>query len=168
MGKDEQHGLEEGKDVSTTSSSSTNDNCLSSPSPPPTAREWSKERKYITTWVVSLFKFISGLTSTSIVPNLPAIATQFGTAPGALSIFPLSTYFLGYAAGLLLIGPLSETFGRVGALQLSNLSFIVFNTAAGFAQTNAQLIVLRVLSGFGGAGPLSVRAILLAFHCSPN
>lgn len=125
------------------------------------ARNWSRRRKVTTTWVVSMFKFISGLTSTSIVPNLPAIANQFHTQPGTLTIFPLSTYFLGYAAGLLLIGPLSETFGRVGALQLSNLSFIVFSTAAGFSQTNAQIIVLRVLIGFGGAGPLSV-----SFLCS--
>lgn len=120
------------------------------------ARLWSRRQKLITTWVVSFFKFISGLTSSSVVPNLPSIAAELDIPQGALSIFPLSAYFLGYSVGLLLIGSLSETFGRLGALQASNIIFIIFNTACGFSQTKTQLIIARTLSGLGGAGPLCV------------
>lgn len=125
------------------------------------ARNWSWRRKVLTTWVVSLFKFISGLASSAIVPSLTTIANDFGTPEGPLRPLPLSAYFLGYAVGLLTLGPLSETFGRVGVLQGSNIFFIIFNTAGGFAQTNAQLIVLRIMSGIGGAGPLSLGGGIL-------
>lgn len=120
------------------------------------ARNWTRQKKVLTTWIVSMFKFMSGLTSSSIVPNLASIALDVATGSGALRVLPLSAYFMGFAVGLLLIGPLSETFGRVGMLQASNMFFIIFNTAAGFSRTNAQIVVMRVLSGFGGAGPLSV------------
>ena len=126
------------------------------------ARKWSRKKKVLTTWVISLFKFISGLTSTSVVPNLHNIALEFGTRSRVLKIFPLSSYFLGYIAGLLIIGPLSENFGRVGMLQASNILFIVFNTAAGFSKTNTQIVVMRVLSGLGG--PLSV-CLRLDYRC---
>ena len=72
----------------------------------------------------------------------------------------MSSYFLGYTAGLLFIGPFSETFGRVGMLQVSNMLFIAFNTAAGFSQNLRQIVIMRVISGIGGAGPLSVSVPL--------
>lgn len=120
------------------------------------ARNWSRRQKLITTWVVSLFKAISGLASSSIVPGLATIAMEFHTDPGILTVLPLSSYFIGYTIGLLVIGPLSETFGRIGMLQGSNMSFIIFNLAAGLSQSSVQLNVLRAFSGFGAAGPLSV------------
>lgn len=127
--------------------------------PAHSARHWSWRRKVLATWVVSMFKFLSGLASSSIVPSLTTIGDQFGIAPGPLRAFPISGYFLGYSVGLLTLGSLSETFGRVGVLVGGNLFFIIFNTAAGFAQTDTQLIVMRVISGFGGAGPLTVRCV---------
>ena len=44
-------------------------------------------------------------------------------------------------------------------LQISNMIFIIFNTAAGFARNNRQIIIMRILSGFGGAGSLSVGVL---------
>lgn len=120
------------------------------------ARSWPRRQKLVTTWIIAFFKFISGLTSSSVVPNLPSIAAELDIPRGALSILPLSAYFLGYSAGLLIIGSLSETFGRLGTLQASNCIFIIFNTACGFSRTKTQLIVARALSGLGGAGPLCV------------
>lgn len=131
------------------------------------ARLWPRRQKLVTTWVVSFFKFISGLTSSSVVPNLPSIASELDIPQGALTLFPLSAYFLGYSVGLLVIGSLSETFGRLGTLQAANLIFIVFNTACGFSQTKTQIIVARTLSGFGGAGPLCVSGKTPTFlECS--
>lgn len=120
------------------------------------ARDWPKNKKYLTTLAVSMFKAISGLASSSIVPSLVQIGSEFHTAPGLQQSLPLSVFFLGYTLGLLVIGPLAETFGRVGMLQGSNIFFIVFNTIAGFSNSNAMLCVMRALMGFGAAGPLAV------------
>ncbi|KAL9620604.1 MAG: hypothetical protein Q9160_004858 [Pyrenula sp. 1 TL-2023] len=89
------------------------------------------------------------------------MAQEFRTPSGPLRIFPMSSYFLGYTLGLLLIPPFSETLGRVGMLQTSNMIFIIFNTAAGFCQNNQQVIIMRALSGFGGSGPLSLGGGIL-------
>ena len=123
------------------------------------ARNWPRSKRVLTTWTVSLFKFISGLTASSLVTNLASMAQEFHTPSGPLRVFPMSSYFLGYTVGLLLIAPCSEILGRVGMLQTSNMIFIIFNTAAGFSRSNQQIIIMRVLSGFGGAGPLSVRML---------
>lgn len=66
-------------------------------------------------------------------------------------IFPL-------AFGPLIFGPLSEIFGRVRVLQATNLFFLVFNIACGFAKSTGQLLAFRVLAGLGGSAPLSVNS----------
>lgn len=47
---------------------------------------------------------------------------------------------------------------RVPVLQLSNLFFLVWNTACGFSKTKEQMIVFRFLSGLGGSAPLAVSS----------
>ena len=61
------------------------------------------------------------------------------------------------ACGPLFLGPLSEIYGRNRVLQIANILFLVFNLGCGFAQTSAQLIALRFLSGIGGSAPQSVN-----------
>ncbi|KAF6224703.1 hypothetical protein HO173_012860 [Letharia columbiana] len=49
-----------------------------------------------------------------------------------------------------LIGPLSEVYGRVLVLQLANLFYLIFNTACGFAHNTTQMVVFHFLAGLGG------------------
>jgi len=64
----------------------------------------------------------------------------------ALSIYQLSTAF-----GPLLIGPLSEIYGRKCILDASNVWFLVWNIACGFANTKGLLIAARFFAGFGAS-----------------
>lgn len=82
----------------------------------------------------------------------------------------LSVYFLGSAIIPLFAAPLSEIFGRLIVLQLSNLFYIVFNTLCGAANSQNELIVFRFLAGMGGAGPQAVRnphSHILVFKSEP-
>lgn len=73
----------------------------------------------------------------------------------------LSIFVLAFAIGPLFLGPLSEVFGRVRVLQLSNLFYLVWNLACGFAQNKAEIIVFRLLSGIGGSAPLAIGGGIL-------
>jgi MFS family permease len=94
-----------------------------------------------------------------IAPALSSISAEFGMAKGVMSQIPLSIFILGYAIGPLFLGPLSEIYGRVIILQLSNLFYLLNNLGCGFAQTSGQLMAFRFLSGLGGSAPLAISGV---------
>ena len=94
-----------------------------------------------------------------IAPALHSISADFGMAKGVAAQLPLSIFILGYAVGPLFLGPLSEIYGRVIILQLSNLCYLLNNGACGFAQTPGQLMAFRFLSGLGGSAPLAISGV---------
>ena len=91
-----------------------------------------------------------------IAPALSTISKDFGITSDAVANIALSIFVLAYAIGPLFLGPVSEVFGRVYVLQLSNLFYLVWNLACGFAQNTPQMIAFRFLSGIGGSAPLAV------------
>lgn len=85
-----------------------------------------------------------------------------------LSSFVISVFVLGYAVGPLVIGPLSEIYGRVPLYHVCNLIFLVFTLLCGICKNLQSLAVARFFAGCGGAsaftlGPASV-ADLVSFE----
>lgn len=72
------------------------------------------------------------------------------------SALSLSIYLLATAFGPLFIGPLSEIYGRQVILHISNVWFLVWNVACGFANTKELLIGSRFLAGFGASAIYSL------------
>lgn len=91
-----------------------------------------------------------------VAPALSTIAAEFNVDDEIVSQLMLSIFILAYAIGPLIMGPLSEIYGRVIVLQLANLFYLVFNVACGVSQTKVQMIVCRFFSGLGGSAPLAV------------
>ena len=106
--------------------------------------------------------FISPVASSMVAPALTDMSRDLGVSNTVESQMMLSIFILAYAFGPLLLGPLSEVYGRVPVLQLANLFFLVFNLVCGFAQTSAQMLVFRFLAGLGGSAPLSIGGGILA------
>jgi multidrug resistance protein len=82
-----------------------------------------------------------------------------------LILFPLhprSIFVLAYAVGPLILGPLSELFGRARVLQSGNLIFLIFNFACAFARSTNQMLAFRFLAGLGGSAPLGIGAGVIA------
>ncbi|KXT17068.1 hypothetical protein AC579_4345 [Pseudocercospora musae] len=125
------------------------------------ARSWTYTAKRNTTYLVSLYKLVSSMAASSPSPALTVIAVEFGTRSKVLKLLPLSAYLLGYTVGPLIITPLADAFGQIRLLQISNLFFVIFNLAAGFSKDNATLVTLRVLSGIGGCGALTLGGGIL-------
>jgi MFS family permease len=90
------------------------------------------------------------MVSTIMAPALSTIALELDMN-SAESVMALSIYLLATAFGPLLIGPLSEIYGRAPILHASNVWFLVWNIVCGFAKTKETLIAARFMAGFGAS-----------------
>ncbi|KAH8767280.1 major facilitator superfamily domain-containing protein [Diaporthe sp. PMI_573] len=133
-----------------------------SPAKIQTARDWPLWERWSATAVLSGYKFISSLASSTMAPGIDAISEEFEIHNPAASILLLTVYVLGYAIGPLLLGPASEIYGRKPVLALSNLWYLIFNIACGFAKSRDQMIAFRLLAGVGGSGPLALGGGVLS------
>lgn len=123
---------------------------------------WSMKRKWAATLIISSFTLVSPISSSMISPALPFISAEFGITNEVEASLTLSIFVLAYAIGPLFLGPLSEIYGRVIVLQLSNLFYLAWNLGCGFAQTSGQLMAFRFLSGLGGSAPLAIGGGVLS------
>lgn len=97
-----------------------------------------------------------------VAPALGTISREFHITNSVESQLMLSIFVLAYSVGPLFLGPLSEIYGRVLVLQLSNLFFLAWNIGCGFAQSSGQMLAFRFLSGLGGSAPLAIGGGLLS------
>ncbi|KAF2626067.1 MFS general substrate transporter [Macroventuria anomochaeta] len=137
-----------------------------SPDDPANPKNWSIKRKWAATLIVSCFTLVSPISSSMISPALASISRDFNITNEVEAQLTLSIFVLAYAIGPLFLGPLSEIYGRVIVLQLSNLFYLAWNLGCGFAQTSGQLMAFRFLSGLGGSAPLAIGGGVLSdcFH----
>ncbi|KAF2867121.1 major facilitator superfamily domain-containing protein [Massariosphaeria phaeospora] len=133
-----------------------------SPDDPQNPKNWSMKRKWAATFIVSAFTLVSPVSSSMIAPALTSISEEFHITREVEAQLTLSIFVLAYAIGPLFLGPLSEIYGRVIVLQLSNLFFMAWNLGCGFAQTSGQLMAFRFFSGLGGSAPLAIGGGLLS------
>src|SRR5436309_12526035 len=95
-----------------------------------------------------------------LVPALPVLATTFG---GDISIaqMTVSLYMVGIACSQLIMGPLSDKYGRRPVLLAGLALMVAASIACMFAQNLPQLIAARFLQALGGAtGMVVSRAII--------
>src|SRR5437667_7020854 len=97
--------------------------------------------------------------STIYVPSIPAIASAFETSVGRVQLTFVG-YLLAFAASMLVLGPLSDRYGRrrtiIWGLVLSALGSI----ACAVSPTIECLIAARIVQGIGACAGLVVgRAI---------
>ncbi|CAI9634561.1 unnamed protein product [Alternaria burnsii] len=129
---------------------------------PSNPKNWSMKRKWAATLIVSCFTLVSPISSSMISPALSSISSDFGITNEVEAQLTLSIFVLAYAIGPLFLGPLSEIYGRVLVLQLSNLFYLAWNLGCGFAQTSGQLMAFRFFSGLGGSAPLAIGGGVLS------
>ena len=92
-----------------------------------------------------------------LVPALPVLATTFGRDI-SIAQMTVSLYMVGIACSQLIMGPLSDKFGRRPVL-LAGLGLMVVGCI--YAETLPQLIAARFFQALGGASGMVVsRAII--------
>ncbi|KAI0254463.1 MFS polyamine transporter [Lactifluus subvellereus] len=126
------------------------------PDDPENPRNWSFRKKWGATIIVSAFTFISPVSSSMIAPASEQLAEHFNIHSTILLAMTTSVFVLAYALGPLLLAPLSELYGRSHVIQISNVWYLVWNLACGFARSRNELIAFRFLAGLGGSAPLAI------------
>lgn len=95
-----------------------------------------------------------------LVPMLPQLAVLFASDI-SFAQMTVSVYMIGLALSQLVMGPLSDRFGRRPVLIACFALVIVANIGCIFAQTLPQLIAGRFLQALGGAAGMVIsRAII--------
>ncbi|CDO72952.1 hypothetical protein BN946_scf185007.g6 [Trametes cinnabarina] len=133
-----------------------------SPDDPANPRNWPLKRKWAVALTVSSFTFVSPISSSMVAPAAAQIAKGFNIHHSFEANLTISIFVLAYAFGPLILGPLSEMYGRSRVLLGANLFFFAWNLGCGFAQSEAQLMVFRFLAGFGGSAPLACGGAVLS------
>lgn len=88
-------------------------------------------------------------------PGVPAVLEEFHSSSPQIATFVVSVYLLGFAAGPLLLAPLSEIYGRVPVYHACNVGFVAFSVACALAPSLNSLIAFRFLAGLFGVAPVT-------------
>src|SRR5262245_24021742 len=94
------------------------------------------------------------------LPGLPGIASEFGVDEGHAAQ-TVSAFLFGLALGQLLMGPLSDRYGRRAILALSVAIYTTASVACALATGVAQLVAFRIFEALGaGAAAVIVNALI--------
>ncbi|KAJ7643699.1 hypothetical protein FB45DRAFT_280497 [Roridomyces roridus] len=94
------------------------------PDDPMNPKNWSRNKKWKATIIVSLFTLISPVSSSMIAPASGQVAERFGVTNTVVIALFTSIFILSYAIGPLFLGPLSEIYGRNKVIQGANLWYL--------------------------------------------
>lgn len=116
----------------------------------------------LTRGLVIVLGFLSAVGPFAIdmyLASLPQIAGELGAAPATVQL-TLTAFLLGLGVGQLLLGPLSDMWGRRRVLLLATSAFTLTSVALIASPTIEVFIALRLVQGLSGAaGVVIARAI---------
>ncbi len=98
------------------------------------------------------------------LPSLPVVGSSLGIGADA-ALLSLMAYFVTFALGQMVFGPLSDLFGRKPPLYAGLALFLVTSIGCALARDIHTLVALRAMEGLGGAaGMVIARAIVHDLH----
>ncbi len=110
---------------------------------------------------------VGTLSTTIILPSFPAMAASLSAAPADMAL-TLSSFFLVFAVGQLLVGPLSDRYGR-RPLILGGLTLFVLGSLLGAGATDlSTMVAARVIQAAGVcAASVLARAVARDLYDGP-
>ncbi|TDN68729.1 Bcr/CflA family multidrug efflux MFS transporter [Paraburkholderia sp. BL10I2N1] len=98
------------------------------------------------------------------LPSLPSIAQAFSVAAGAAQS-TLTSFMFGFSIGMLLYGPLSDSFGRRPVLLGGIVMYVLASVACALSFSIGSLMLFRFVQALGaGAASVLARAIARDAH----
>jgi len=124
----------------------------------------NKQQKYLgntgTLIFLALISAFPPLSTDLYIPAMPQMVESLTTTHARVNM-TLSMFFIVYASGLLVWGPLSEKFGRKPILLAGLGTYIIASILCGVSLSIDQLIGSRVLQAFGGSAVTVVATALV-------
>ncbi|KAH7882587.1 major facilitator superfamily domain-containing protein [Phlebopus sp. FC_14] len=115
----------------------------------------SRLRRWIVVLVISSASLCVACAS-SVASFTETGAAQTFHVSHEVTILGISLFVAGLGAGPLLVGPLSEVYGRNAVYRVSYILFLIFTFPVAFAPNIAVFLLFRLLTGFCGSAFLSV------------
>lgn len=103
---------------------------------------------------------IGPMSMQAIMPTLPALAAYF-RQDIAVAQLTISLYLVGLACSQLVVGPLSDKFGRRPVILAGLFLMVLSNLAGIFAATLPQVIAARIIQALGAAAGLAVGRAMI-------
>ncbi|WP_283679589.1 multidrug effflux MFS transporter [Lentilactobacillus sp. Marseille-Q4993] len=121
-------------------------------------------------WLILILGTISATGPLSIdmyLPALPEMTKDFAS-PASLIQLSLSSCLIGLALGQIIVGPLSDKFGRKIPLITGFTIFAIVSLILSFSNSVSVLIILRFIQGLAGAtGQVLSKAIARDLFSGP-
>ena len=95
------------------------------------------------------------------LPGFPAMGEELGASASEVQL-TLTTFLVGLAAGQLVMGPLSDRYGRRPPLVVSTAVCVVAGAVCALAPNVAVLAAARLVQGFAGAGGMVIGRAVIA------
>ncbi len=124
------------------------------------------EYKWIAATVTTIGIFMVGLDARIVIIGLPQVASQLGADPEQ-AIWITQSYVLTTTVLLLLIGRLSDIFGRVRIYWMGFAIFTVGSALTSLGFSPLSVIVFRAIQGAGGA-LVFANSIAIVTDASPR
>ncbi|WP_410652732.1 multidrug effflux MFS transporter [Amycolatopsis sp. cmx-4-54] len=110
--------------------------------------------------VLALLSFVLPMATDLYLSAFPRMAEELGTDASGVQL-TLTAFLIGLAAGQLVLGPLSDRYGRRGLLLAGTALCAVSTALCALAPTLEWLVALRFVTGFAGAaGVVLGRAVI--------
>lgn len=115
----------------------------------------SKFRKWLIIFIISMSSFCVTCTSSEVAETYAGIEAEFGVSTEVVTL-GLSLFVMGMGSAPLVLGPLSEFYGRRPIYLVSYFFFVAFNIQVAVSQNIQTFLIGRFLGGCAGAAFLSV------------
>ena len=119
--------------------------------PPNPGDSLSRRRKLLYILMLGALTALGPFTVDLYLPAFPALEESLGVSEAAVQL-TLTGTTVGFALGQLVVGPLSDKFGRRMPLILATAVHITASLGAALSTDIATLGLFRVLMGIGAAG----------------
>ena len=121
-------------------------------------------QKYLPSWVIILLivilSTIPPFSTEMFLPALPEMVKYFHTTEAVLNI-TLYGFMFFQAVSMLILGPISDKYGRKPILTLSIIVYIITSLLASVAPTIETFILCRMIQGASSGGMLVVSIALV-------
>ena len=98
------------------------------------------------------------------LPSLPSIGATLGASPDSV-LLSMTAFFVTFALGQLIFGPVSDMVGRKPPLYFGIALFAAASVGCALSQDIQTLIIFRAIQGLGGAAGIVIpRAVVRDLH----
>jgi len=125
---------------------------------PPNPSAYRPNAKYVL--LLGLMCALPAVTSDIYLPSLPEVAGDLGTTTTAVQL-TMTGVLVGAAFGQLVVGPLSDRFGRRRPVLVGIAMHVVISLLCALAPGIGTLIALRVIQGFFNAAATVVAIAVI-------